>query len=261
MQNLILVKLGGSAITDKTKRKSANLKVIIQLAKEIAKARQKTKDLFLIGHGQGSFAHVPAKKYKTAEGNINRQSAIGLAKVRQECIELNAIIIDAFIKNQIPVINFEPHALLTTNSKNISSIFPNPIITALKNNLVPIIYGDTIMDKTIGWTILSGEEILNKLAEKLAEFKPKIIIEVGRTEGVLDQNGKTIPEINNKNYQSIKKVLGGSKSADVTGGMTHKIKQALAIAQKGIPTLLISSKPGNLKNAIEGKKVSGTWIS
>ncbi|OGD88185.1 hypothetical protein A2870_02540 [Candidatus Curtissbacteria bacterium RIFCSPHIGHO2_01_FULL_41_11] len=260
MKNLILIKFGGSAITEKNKRKTPNYKVINQLAREIAEARKKTKDLLLIGHGQGSFAHVPAKKFKTKEGNINLKSAIGIAQVRLECIELNAIILDALIKNQVPAVTFEPHAFLTTNYQLPTTHYLDPIIIALQNNLVPVIYGDTIMDKKIGWTIYSGEQILNILALNLSGFKPKLIIEVGQTEGVLDTNSKTIPKITPGNFKSIEKMLSETTTADVTGGMKHKVQEALTLAQKGIPTLLISSKPGNPKNAILGKKTQGTWI-
>ena len=112
----------------------------------------------------------------------------------------------------------------------------------------------------IGWTIYSGEQILNILALNLSGFKPKLIIEVGQTEGVLDTNSKTIPKITPGNFKSIEKMLSETTTADVTGGMKHKVQEALTLAQKGIPTLLISSKPGNPKNAILGKKTQGTWI-
>lgn len=262
MQNLILIKLGGSAITDKTKRKVANLKVINQLTKEIARARQKTNDLILIAHGQGSFAHVPAKKYRTKEGNINKNSAYGAALVRQECIELNSIVLYSLINAGLPAVTYEPNTFLIAKSKKLKALFSEPIAAALKSGLIPVVYGDVITDEKIGWTIFSGEEILNILALKLKpSFKPKLIIEVGLTEGFLDENGQTISQITSKNYKSIAKLLKGSHGTDVTGGMQLKVKEALSIAKKGIPTILISSRPGNLHKAILNTSVPGTKIS
>lgn len=262
MQNLILIKLGGSTITDKTKRKAANIKVINRLAREIAQAHQKTKDLLLIGHGQGSFAHVPAKKYKTIEGNIAKNSAYGAALVRQECIELNKIILESLVKAQLPAVTFEPHNFLLSSNKKIKSIYIDPVKNGLKSGLLPVVYGDVIVDEKIGWTIFSGEQILNAIALKLkTTFKPKLIIEVGKTAGVYDDKGKTITEINSKNYKEIEKNLKGSHGADVTGGMVHKVTEAYQIAQKGVPTLLISAKPGNLTKAILGNTKTGTLIS
>lgn len=260
MQNLILIKLGGSTITDKTKRKAANAKVINQLAHEIAAVRKNTKDLFLIAHGQGSFAHVPAKKYRTKEGNISKNSAYGAAIVSQECIELNSIVLNYLIKAGLPALTFDPHSFLVTSNHRLVTSNLEPIAIAINSGLVPVVYGDVIPDRKIGWTILSGEQILNILALNLKGFKPKLIIEVGLTEGVYDKNGKTTKEINSKNYKQIKKLLKGSHGIDVTGGMALKVKEALKMAQKGIPTLLISSKPGNLQEAILGKNIKGTWI-
>lgn len=262
MQNLILIKLGGSTITDKSKRKGANLKIINQLAGEIESARTKTADLIIISHGQGSFAHVPAKKYQTKKGNIHMSSDIGLAKVRLECLELNSIVIDRLIAAGIPAVTFEPHSFLLSKGTGLSKIFIEPIVNALKSKLVPVVYGDTIQDQKIGWTIFSGEQILNLLALNLKnQFKIKKVIEVGNTDGVLDVKGKTITQINIKNFKLHEKYIRGSSATDVTGGMEHKVKEALVLAQKDIPTHLISAKPGNLSNAIQGKITPGTWIT
>ncbi|MDP2632857.1 MAG: isopentenyl phosphate kinase [Candidatus Curtissbacteria bacterium] len=261
MQNLILIKLGGSTITDKSKRKGANLKIINQLAREIESAREKTRDLIIIGHGQGSYAHVPAKKYQTKKGNIHKNSDIGLAKVRLECLELNSIVIDRLITAGIPAVTFEPHSFLLSINGSLSKIFVAPIVNALGVNLVPVVYGDAIQDEKIGWTIFSGEQILNLLALNLKnQFKIKTVIEVGNTNGVLDKVGKIITQINAKNFKSVEKYISGSSATDVTGGMEHKVKEALVLAQKGIHTQLISAKTGNLSNAILGRNASGTWI-
>jgi len=76
VKKLILIKLGGSVITDKSAKFKAKPEVISRLAKEIESGRQSLREdhLFLIGHGQGSFAHIPAVKYQTQKGLINEGS-------------------------------------------------------------------------------------------------------------------------------------------------------------------------------------------
>lgn len=256
MKNLILIKLGGSVITDKSSRKKANLAVINQLAREIAVARKKTADLIVVAHGQGSFAHVPAKKYRTIEGNINKNSAYGASLVRQECLELNSIVLNSLLKAGLPAVTFEPAAFISPTP------LTSPITLALKNGLIPVVYGDVVMDQKTGWTIFSGEKVLNILALKLKDhgFKPTMIIEVGLTNGVYDLEGNTIAQINDSNYKSVESLLGKSHGTDVTGGMRHKVEEALAVAKDGIPTLLISAKFGNLRKAISGQKILGTLI-
>lgn len=262
MKNLILIKLGGSAITHKNKVKSANLKIIRQLAKEISMAQTKTKDLLIIGHGQGSFAHIPAAKYKTKDGMVNKNSPLGLTLVRKECIELNNIILKELLDAQIPAFCIEAHSTITTKNKKLKTIFIEPYLNALKFGLVPVVYGDTPTDEKIGWTIFSTEQILNILATKLKKtYKPKLIVEVGLTEGVLNKNKKTIARINKSNYPTVQNLIGKSEAKDVTGGMSHKVEEALKLASSGIPTIIISSKAGNLEKVILGQKVSGTLIT
>jgi isopentenyl phosphate kinase len=63
MTKLQFVKLGGSLITHKRTPRTARRDVIARLATEIKSVCAEVSDLrFVLGHGSGSFAHVPAKK-------------------------------------------------------------------------------------------------------------------------------------------------------------------------------------------------------
>ena len=67
--------------------------------------------------------------------------------------------------------------------------------------------------------------------------------------------------ITRENWPNIKKFIFKLNSNDVTGGMMHKIDNALLVANLGIETLLIN---GNLRNelsrALNNKKNGGTLI-
>lgn len=64
---LTFVKLGGSLITDKRGEQAYRAEVMARTAAEIAQAYATERPL-LIGHGSGSFGHVAAQKYGTAQG-------------------------------------------------------------------------------------------------------------------------------------------------------------------------------------------------
>src|SRR5215510_11916416 len=69
MKELVFLKLGGSLITDKTQRYTPLLDVMNDLALQIKTALQAHPNLLLVlGHGAGSFGHVPASEYKTRDG-------------------------------------------------------------------------------------------------------------------------------------------------------------------------------------------------
>jgi isopentenyl phosphate kinase len=136
-------------------------------------------------------------------------------------------------------------------------LFLEPIKNYLKNDLVPVVFGDVISDEKLGCTILSTEEIFKLLAKFL---KPKKIILMSNVEGVYDSKGKVIPEINKKNFPEIQKFLKGANKIDVTGGMAHKVKEAMEMAKGKIEVFIIGGKKGNLEKYLKGEKI-GTRIS
>lgn len=263
-KNVIFIKLGGSIITDKQTPKKASLRTIQQLAEEIKRARGKTSDLIVIGHGSGSFGHQIASKYQIQNGLKNIDSLLGMSLVREEAAALNKIVVAEFLKQGLPVFTQSPSSFITASNKKPYVFLTSSIIGLLNKGLIPIVYGDVIVDKKIGCTIFSTEMVLNLIATNLnlyKEFKSKEVIQVGKTDGVLDQNGRTISQIDKTNYKKILTAVKGSDSVDVTGGMQHKVREAFELAKNKTSTLLISAKYGNLEKAILGEKVEGTVIT
>lgn len=227
MKNLVLVKLGGSVITDKTKPFTARVDVINRLAKKIIKYKNKNTDL-IIGHGSGSFAHTPASKYQTQKGIVDKNSVWGFCLTADAAIEINRIVIKEFLKLDIPVVSFAPLSFIYHQK-----VIVDHIKNAMGVGLTPVIYGDVIMNNKQGFEIYSGEKTLDILANKLSKSYKKItIIYYTDTSGVYDDKGKTIPLITPKNFTDIKKFLTGSKNVDVTGGMVHKVEESLTFVKK-----------------------------
>jgi len=254
--DLVFLKIGGSLIT-KRKTYTLNLKKIREISREILRLRKKYKFKLLIGNGAGSFAHVSAKKFKTKEGYINKKSKIGHCIVQDDASTLNRILVKELIRAGERAISVQPSAFIFCSKKKIKSLFLDPIKNYLKNDLVPVVFGDVISDEKLGCTILSTEEIFKLLAKFL---KPKKIILMSNVEGVYDSGGKVIPEINRENFSKIQKFLKGADKIDVTGGMAQKVKEAMEIAKGGIEVFIIGDKKGNLEKCLKGEKI-GTKIS
>lgn len=262
-KTLILIKLGGSLITDKNKAFTAKKDIICRLAEEIEASLSKIKGDLVIGHGSGSFGHVVAAKYKTQDGIVNKYSVGGFPLVADAARKINVIVMDNLLKANVKAVSFSPLSFIYTKNQKEKVSLPNPIKKALKIGLVPVIYGDVIMDEVKGFCIYSGEKSLNLIAEKLKNYYQKIrVIYCGETDGVYDEKGKTIKEITSKNFSSIEKDLGCSLGIDVTGGMIHKVKEALEIAKdlKAETQIINATKKDALKKAILGKEVLATRI-
>lgn len=262
MKELVLIKLGGSVITDKSREFTSREENIVRLAKEIKVIQKKIKGKIIIGHGAGSFAHTPAVKYQTKSGLIKKDSLIGVSIVEDAAKKLNMIVVKNFISQNIPIFSFSPASFLISDAQVYSKSYLDPLKKALELGIVPVVYGDVVIDKKIGFTIFSTEKILSVLAKELkGKYKIRMIY-VTNVDGVYDGEGKTIPLLTNKNFNQIKTSILDSKGIDVTGGMLHKVEEALILADKtGIKTQIINgNRADNLKKALLKEKVVGTMI-
>jgi isopentenyl phosphate kinase len=256
LKKITLVKLGGSVITDKKVPYSAKVSAIKRLAGEL----KTCSNGLIIAHGSGSFGHTSAAKFGGKKGY---KTKIGIAKVARDAMEINRIVMNILIEQKIPAISFRPMSMISANAGKTEGVFFEAVELALKQGLIPVVYGDVILDKKWKSTIYSGETTLGKIALFLKRkgFTIKKIIQIGETNGVYNDKKETISEISKNSWPKIKKFMFKLTAKDVTGGMKHKIEEALKMAKIGAETLIINGNTKNeLKNAILGKKVKGTVI-
>lgn len=263
MKPIVLIKIGGSLITDKTKAFSLKEKELEIICGEIKKASSLGKQL-IIGHGAGSWAHFPATHYQTHKGIINDESYKGICEVADVACQLNRIVIKNLLVSGVNALTMSPIGLMTSDDRQLKSLCLKSVEEALRLNLLPVFYGDVILDTKIGCTIYSTETILGHVGLALKEkgYPVEQIIHCGQTNGVYNINGQTIPEISNSNFEEFKKGITGSSGVDVTGGMIHKVEETLELAKRGIPGLIIDGiYKGSLSKAISGEKVEGTKVN
>lgn len=258
MDELILVKLGGSLITDKRKPFTTRPEVIARLAAEIHSARSSKKFKLVVAHGGGSFPHQPAARYQTQKGVLSNESYRGIAEVQDAASQLNRIVVNALLKAGENAVSVQPSACSLANNGRLVDWYLPPIKKMLEFDLLPVPYGDVVLDLKKGCCIASTEEILYFLAKKLRANK---VIVAGEVDGVLNGERKLISEITAKSLPKVKKFLKGSSGVDVTGGMLHKIERMTELANACMESIVINGlAPGRLQNALLGKKVLGTEI-
>lgn len=261
-KQLILIKLGGSLITDKNRAFYAKKKVINRLAHEIKDSISDEFDL-IIGHGSGSFGHVVASRYNTQNGITDQNSIRGLSLVADAAIQINRIVIKSFLRANLPVISFAPASFMTAIRQNLDKLLVKQINTSLKIGIIPVIYGDIILDEKQGCCIFSGEKTLDILAKHLKDnYKTVHIILCGDTNGVYDSEGRTIPKIDRSLFKKLASSITGSGGTDVTGGMIHKVETSLKLAiDFGIVTRIINGKSlGKLKRVLLKNEVKDTTL-
>ena len=261
---VILIKLGGSVITNKDIPMSLRRGTLKRLVAEIARAKsERPETLFILGHGQGSFGHVPAAQYKTMQGFVNSESLMGMAIVQDIAAGLNRIVVRTLIEHGIPAVSLYASNSLVTRYKAPVSSYPDVFEEYLKKGLCPVTGGDVIVDRAQGCTIWSTEEILSFFAREFLKrgWKVEQIVHAVEVDGVYDLQKRVVPEISQKNWPEVRKAITGPKGFDVTGGMLLKVQESLDMAKLGISSKILSGlKKDNLYNVLVNKSWKGTAI-
>jgi isopentenyl phosphate kinase len=238
--------------------------VLRQICDEIAGARASDSALsLLLGHGSGSYGHVPARKYGTRTGVSTPEQWLGFAEVWRDARLLNQIVIETLVSAGIPVLAFPPSAGIVAASGHVLTWELSPITLALKAGLVPVLNGDVVFDTRLGGTILSTEDIFIHLARHL---RPQRILLAGIEPGVwADYPARTrlFPSITTSTLSEVTAALQGSAEVDVTGGMAQKVCTMVSLAQElpGLETFIFSGiEPGSIQQALAGS-IQGTRIT
>lgn len=261
MRDLIIIKLGGSVITDKTKFKTIRPNVLRNIGKELSGIVKLNRYRFIIVHGGGSFGHPLAYKYRLAEGIINSESLIGISETIDSMRELSLSITKFLRDFGIPIFPIQTSSVSLLKKDKIALFFQEILKIALERNFIPLLWGDVALDLSKGCSILSGDEIIKYLAFLL---KPNKVIFGTNVDGVfLDypKNLKLVKKINKDNLESIMEAIRPVNYTDVTGGFYKKMQVMVSIARSGIRVQVINLlKYGNLTKAIMETEDAGTII-
>ena len=242
---MILVKLGGSIITNKEKPLTANRSLIRRITSHL----RKVEEPLIVVHGGGSYGHYWSVKYDM-HTKPSRYSIKGISLVKNSMVELNQIILESFLES-----NLRPYCLPPSNFM----LAGKPIVKKVKEiskiakiRLIPISYGDVMWYGKNRFYILSGDKIMGILARIL---KPRLAIFVTNVDGIYSdmRTKRLIHEI------TVEKPIMSKVSMDVTGGMSRKIKEAVNISKNGTDVFFVNGNvPKRVVNAISGKGFEGT---
>ncbi len=256
----LIVKLGGSVITDKCKRFSVKRAVLRRLGRELTVA----KGPLIVVHGGGSFGHPLALKYKITSGYKSKGQLMGLTLTHRAMELLNSYVIEALQNAGAPAIAVQASGCTIVSGGRIKSMEIKPIKRMLALGLVPVLYGDVVLDVKRGINILSGDQIVAFLARRLRASR---VIMGSNVDGVYaggsegKNRAKLMRKITPKNVKLVAS-LGVDGPNDVTGGMRNKVLELVKLARMGIESKIVNAlKPNVLKKEIQRKQVVGTKIS
>ena len=251
--SLIVLKIGGSVLTDKSRSSTARPEHIARIAAEIG---QGLNSKLVLIHGAGSFGHHQAKEFGLKAG-LNETSIKGIWPTHLAVKTLNGMIIDQLYQNGVYAVPIHPLSICVLKDGRLDSVCMDVIDELLSRGIVPVLHGDVAADRTRGIDILSGDQIIAALAKALNAKKVGIGTNV---DGVYAKDFKIIEDISPSNIGIVKEALSGSGGVDVTGGMYGKITELMDLAASGIPSLVFNAEvPGNVSGFLRGT-CKGTLI-
>ena len=242
---MILIKLGGSIITNKEKPLSPRRRTIENLARGL----KRIDEPMIIVHGGGSYGHYWSVKYDM-HTQPKKYDIRGVAIVKNSMVELNKIILDSFAKNRLSPYCLPPTDFMAGNKPITKKI--KEIEKISKSGLIPVTFGDALWYGQNKTYILSGDKIMTHLAKIL---KPKLTIFALNEDGLYSdlKTKKLIHELKGE------KPTISNNLMDVTGGMTRKVEEATKIAKMGMNVFFVNgNKPQRIVKAVKNGKFEGT---
>ena len=258
----IILKIGGSAITDKSAEATPRTEIINRLAEEIKRA---DLDDLIIVHGGGSFGHPTAAKYGIKDGyKEDPTQKLGFAETHHMMTVLNGLVMDALIWHEIPALSIAPSCCFMTDNGKIKYFDDSTLQAMAKMAFIPVFYGDVVLDEKLGFTVLSGDQLIAYLAIK---YNARKIVIGADTDGLFDSDPKTNP--NAKPYKhltltelkQIQPKLGKASGTDVTGGMAGKIAELIPAVEAGVHVTITGATKGlSIFRALTDQGILGTEI-
>ncbi len=218
----VLVKLGGSVITEKDTPETVDDTALQTAVDAIATTAQTRQRPLVLVHGGGSFGHHHASTHNVSPQR-GTQEATAVTAIHNAMTQLNRAVIDRLQAHELPAVPVRPLSLASRDADGTLQLPRQPIVSLLQEGFLPVIHGDVIADVTHGATILSGDTIVAHLGETLQADRIGVCSNVP---GVFDETGAVIDRI--ESLESVETALSASDTTDVSGGMAGKVKTLLA---------------------------------
>ncbi len=213
----VVLKLGGSVITDKSNPETLDETNLERAANAVAT----TDESLVLVHGGGSFGHHHASEHGISSTEGSHDAGAALA-VHDAMKQLNDAVLTELHERDVPALPVHPLSAATRDSDGRLSLETTPVKTMLAEGFVPVLHGDVIAHAGQGVTVVSGDELVVALAAQLDAERVGLCSAVP---GVLDAEGRVIDRI--ESFDDVADALGGSDATDVTGGMGAKVRALL----------------------------------
>jgi isopentenyl phosphate kinase len=259
---LIVIKLGGSALTDKTRIYTPRIPIIHSAASQVAEIRKDCSVILI--HGAGSYGHIPVRKYELQQGWKGPKQLRGLSSTKFKLLEWENLLDGILLEHRVPVMPFLASDFFVTEKGRIVSAWLKPLASWLRLGCVPITGGDIVPDSRNGFSILSGDQIAAFIAIRLKATRLIYAVDVDgvfNANPTLDSNAQLLETLTTSSAARLVSRTTSGTTPDVTGGMAGKISESLSATRHRIPVYFVNlTKSGRLRKAALGQQVTSTKL-
>ena len=264
MKDLILLKIGGSVCTEKsTSQFRVRTDAVKRIAGEILQAKEAREFKMIVVNGAGPFGHVNVHNYAINNGLERKEDFEGFSKTVLDCNYLNWKVSEIMFKEGLLTVPYPTTSVVVGTGRLITTLFTDVLrhLWDINDDMIPVMNGDMMVDLKLKGTPVSGDTVLEYLANRL---NPKLMVFATDVDGIYssdpnkNKNAKLIDYVTKQNFSEIKKGLSGSSNIDVTGGMLGKVKKLLSLNNRTV--IVNGNKPGRVRKALLGEDVRGTIV-
>ena len=233
-QRRAVIKLGGGLITVKSGLCEPDLASIRVSTGAIATLVEDGWQIALV-HGAGSFGHARAKRWRLSEGpvdvDLGEEDGItnqleAVQAVRQDMMDLNRLVTNALAEHGIDSVTYSPHKWANGTGDSFSGN-----LDFLGDHMTTITYGDVVDVGDVGFGILSGDDLMLRIAKEWGDVDACIFC-LADCDGILTNPPGHRDSTLLDTWDPTVGFGGRHESEiDVTGGIDYKAHRAASIAE------------------------------
>ncbi len=265
----VVIKFGGGLITKKHELLTVNHSIIDALVGAVSEIQASGMSPIIV-HGAGSFGHIKARKWRLHEGriegwiddtgddSINSQDDACLS-VHNDMLQLNAHVVDSLTRAGLVSSVHPPRDWAIGTGPEFTGIFHD--FLDISDTTIPIFFGDVVNCLNDDFGILSGDDIVLRLAMEL-DAVSAVVFCLGGAEGMLTAP----PDVSDSELIAIWSTdmdLHGRHDSDidVTGGIALKAARAGSICEVVDAVWFVNGEyPDRVVKAALGGEPLGTRI-
>ena len=131
---MILIKFGGSVITDKSRYRTFNAERVRRLCREIKESGERV----IIVHGAGSFGHVLAKEYSLNDGFKDASQIPAVAQVCYDMRDLNSMIVRELNDAGLPAVSVPTGSCFMMDDRRLIIDDPSVLTSMYDKGIMPV---------------------------------------------------------------------------------------------------------------------------